>query len=348
MSLPVKFFLALISFSLVIAPVSNGRGQTKDIPSVITFSQAQEKIRQGEYKLPLYADFTRLSALERRCIFGMMVGNEGKTRIAIYDTLTKAGFDPDKDLFQAPVTMPEGYAHANFWSTGVNTAPTVRMLGGGGFLTDWNLGTNLEGLYIGAGGNLFGGGCHGESHTTGRYSGKHAAEYAKNAPKSAIDMNQVEKERESVYSATHQSKEGNGWKEINAAIARIMRDYCGRYKNATTLNLGLRLLNELKTTELASAYASNPHELGRLLECHSLITLGELVMKASLERKASNSILDFIRLDYPAMDPPEWNKLLPVRQENDKVKVRELPLDFHLKAPYASDYEENYQKHTLK
>jgi succinate dehydrogenase/fumarate reductase flavoprotein subunit len=127
-----------------------------------------------------------------------------------------------------------------------------------------------------------------------------------------------------------------------------MRDYCGRYKNATTLNLGLRLLNELKTTELASAYASNPHELGRLLECHSLVAVGELVMKASLERKASNSILDFHRYDYPAIDPPEWNKLLPIRQEGEKVKVRSLPLDFFLKDPYVDSYEENYQKHTIK
>jgi succinate dehydrogenase/fumarate reductase flavoprotein subunit len=127
-----------------------------------------------------------------------------------------------------------------------------------------------------------------------------------------------------------------------------MRDYCGKYKNELTLNLGLRLLNELKTTELASAYASNPHELGRLLECHALISLGELVIKASLERKASNSILDFYRLDYPQADPPDWNKLLPIRQEDNRVKVRDLPLDFHLKAPFASSYEENYQKHGVK
>ena len=44
-----------------------------------------ERIRKGEFKLPLYADLTRLSEAERRCIFGMMVGNEGKTRIPIYD-----------------------------------------------------------------------------------------------------------------------------------------------------------------------------------------------------------------------------------------------------------------------
>jgi succinate dehydrogenase/fumarate reductase flavoprotein subunit len=306
-----------------------------------------ERIRRGEFKLPLYADLTRLSEAERRCIFGMMVGNEGKTRIPIYDTMTRAGFDPDKDLFQAPVTMPEGYAHANFWSAGINTAPTIRSLGGGGFLVDWDLKTNLEGLYVGAGGNLFGGGCHGESHTTGRYAGKHAAQYAKAAPEPQTDRRQIASERESAYRATRQSKEGNGWKEINAAIGRIMRDYCGQYKNEQTLNLGLRLLNELRTTELASAYASNPHELGRLLECHAVITVGEMVMQASLLRRASNSILDFHRLDYLAADPPEWNKLLPMRQENDKVTSRELPLDFHLKAPYASSCEENYRIHRV-
>jgi hypothetical protein len=73
--------------------------------------------------------------------------------------------------------------------------------------------------------------------------------------------------------------------------------------------------------------------------------MGELVMYASLQRKASNAILDFNRLDYPQMDPPEWNKLFPVRQENNAVKVRELPLDFHVKAPYASSLEENYTRH---
>jgi succinate dehydrogenase/fumarate reductase flavoprotein subunit len=305
-----------------------------------------ERIRKGEFKLPLYADLSRLPELERRAIFGMMVGNEGKTRVPVYLAMTGAGFDPDKDLFQAPVMPPEGYAHSNFWGAPVNAPPNLRAMGGGGFLTDWNLRTNLEGLYIGAGGNLFGGGCHGESHTTGRYAGRHAAEYAKTAPEPEIDKKQVEAEKASAYSATKQSKGGNGWKEINVAVARIIRDYCGRYKNETTLNLGLRLLKDLRETELASAYASNPHELGRLLECHSLIDVGELVMKASLARKASNSILDFMRLDFPEMDPPDWNKLLPIRQENDKARTRDLPLDFHLKAPYAADYEENYRRYS--
>lgn len=304
-----------------------------------------ERIRRGEFKLPLYADLSLLTEEERRCLYGMMVGNEGKTRIPIYDTMTRAGFDPDKDMFQAPVTALEGYAHANFWSAGINTPPTIRSLGGGGFLLDWNLQTNLEGLYAAAGSTIFGGGCHGESHTTGRYAGRHAAAYAKTAPEPVVDKAQVEAEKTRAYNATRQSKRGNGWKEINVAIGRIMRDYCGQYKNEATLNLGLRLLNELKTTELTGAYASNPHELGRLLECDALISVGELAMKSALSRKASNSILDFHRLDYPEMDPPEWNKLLPIRQVDGKAEVRDLPLDFHLKPPYAPTYEENYKKY---
>jgi len=322
---------------------TNQEFRLNDIPPNIV-----ERIRSGEFKLPLFADFTRLSEMERRCIFGMMVGNEGKTRIPIYDTYTRAGFDPEKDLLQAPVMPPEGYWNSCYWAGGPNNPSNLRGLSGGGYLLDWNLRSNLEGLYAAAGSTIFGGGCHGESHTTGRYAGRHAAEYAKTAPEARPDNKQIEAEKARAYNAVKQSKSGNGWKEINAAICRIMKDYCGKYKNEATLSLGLRLLNEIKTTELASAYASNPHELGRLMECHSLIAVGEMVMHASLARKASSAILDFHRLDYPQMDPPEWNKLLPIRQENNKVKVRDLPLDFHLKPPYASTYEDNYRRYAGK
>ena len=88
-----------------------------------------------------------------------------------------------------------------------------------------------------------------------------------------------------------------------------------------------------------------PMSLARMLECFSLMTVGEMVMQASLARQCSSVYLDFYRLDYPQMDPPEWEKLLPMRQEDDGVKVRDLPLDFHLKPPYAPSYEENYELH---
>jgi succinate dehydrogenase/fumarate reductase flavoprotein subunit len=302
-----------------------------------------ERISKGEFTLPLFADLTRLPALERRAIFGMMVGNEGKTRMSVYNMFTKAGFDPDKDMLQAPVMSPEAYSNSNFWSG--MTPANMRGFGGGGFLVDWDLNTSLEGLYAAGGSPIYGSGCHSGASATGRYVGRKAAAYTKTAAEPAVDRKQVEAEKSRAYTPLKQSKGGIGWKELNAGIARVMQDYCGKYKNEQTLNLGLRLLKEIRETEAATAYAANPHELGRLLECFSLITLGELVMQASLARKASSNYLNFHRLDYPELDPPEWEKLLPIRLEDNKVKVRELPRDFHLKLPYAPTYEENYQLH---
>ena len=303
------------------------------------------RIAAGEFTLPLYADLTRLPLHERRVIFNMMLTNEGKTRYPIYETMLKAGFDPEKDMLQAPVMPIVGYVHSNFWGAGINTPPNVRGLAGGGYLVDWDLRTSLEGLYAAGGAPLFGGGCHGEAHTTGRYAGRKAAAYALSAKAPDVSSAQIEAEKARVLEPLSRSREGIGWKEINYAIARIMQDYCGLHKNELTLTSGLRLLGELKQTELAAAFASNPHELGRLLECGALINVGELVMQASLARKASSVYLDFYRLDYPDNDPADWQKLLPIRQTGDGIVARELSCNHHLEAPNAASYEENYQRH---
>ena len=42
-----------------------------------------ERIKKGEFKLPLYADLPGMPPHERRAIWGLMIGNEGKTRIRI-------------------------------------------------------------------------------------------------------------------------------------------------------------------------------------------------------------------------------------------------------------------------
>ncbi|UCC66673.1 MAG: FAD-binding protein, partial [Deltaproteobacteria bacterium] len=42
-----------------------------------------ERIKKGEFKLPLYADLPRMPEMERRLIWGVMIGNEGKTKVPI-------------------------------------------------------------------------------------------------------------------------------------------------------------------------------------------------------------------------------------------------------------------------
>ena len=109
--------------------------------------------------------------------------------------------------------------------------------------------------------------------------------------------------------------------------------------------MGLRLLQEIRESEAATVYAANPHELARAAECQSIITASEAVIHVSLARKASSALLNSIRLDYPSVDPPEWQKLLPIKLVDGEVTVGELPLDYHLRPPYASTYEENYRLH---
>ena len=94
------------------------------------------------------------------------------------------------------------------------------------------------------------------------------------------------------------------------------------------------------------AYARNPHELMRVLECFSRITVGEIILHASLARKASSLPLKFIRLDYPETDQPEWDKFIVIKQENGVIKTRDLPPKFWLKPPNAPTYKENYDRHS--
>jgi succinate dehydrogenase/fumarate reductase flavoprotein subunit len=301
-----------------------------------------DRIRNGEFKLPFYADLSRMPHHERRAIFGLMVGNEGKTRIPVYDIYTKAGFDPEKDMLQAPVMLPEAYRSPNFWAGMM--VPHWRRRYGGGLVVDWDLRSNLEGLYA-AGFCVFGMGAHAKAATSGRYAGRKAAEYARTASEPVPDRKQVDNERKRAYWPLYQSQSGIGWKELNAGICRIMQDFCGQYRGEETLKCGLRLLSELRESEATTVYARNPHELGRALECQALISVGELVMHASLARKASSTYLGFTRLDCPQVDPPEWNKLLPIKLAGERVLVRELPVDYHLRYPYADSYNENYSLH---
>jgi len=301
-----------------------------------------ERIRKGEYVLPLYADLSRLPEQERRAIFGLMVGNEGKTRIPVYVTLTRAGFDPDKDMLQAPVMPPEAYQSMNYWA-GMDV-PHWRIWGGGGLVVNWDLKTNLDGLYA-AGGAIFGSGAHSSAAASGRFVGRKAAASVRTAPEPVVDRGQVEREKARAYIPLKQNKHNIGWKELNAGICRIMQDHCGQFRSEQTLKAGLRLLKELRESEASMLYASTPHELGRALECHTIMTVGEIAMQASLARRASSMFLNFARLDYPTEDPPEWQRLTPIKLVEGRVVVSELPFNYHLLAPYAPDYQENYRLH---
>jgi succinate dehydrogenase/fumarate reductase flavoprotein subunit len=301
-------------------------------------------IADGKYKLPLYADLPSMPEHERRAIWGLMIGNEGRTRIPIYETYSKAGFDPDKDMLQATVMLPEKYTPGPWWpSMGPPQWRDMGFCAGGGIVFDWDLKSTLDGLYV-AGQQTHAGGDHATSATTGRYAGRHAAVYAKEAPEPHIQRKQIDEEKARVY-APIKRKDGMGWNEVKAGLCRIMQDYCGEYKSEPLLKMGLKWFESAREQEAANMYARNPHELVHCIECLTHIEVGEIVMHACLNRKASCAALDFKRIDYPEMDPPEWRKLITMKLNNGNIEVGERPVDYWLQPPYAPTYKENYEKH---
>ena len=271
-----------------------------------------KRIEKGEFKLPLYANLPGMPEHERRAIYGLMIGQEGGSWLH-YHNMARAGFDPDKHLLQVYEDPgQEGFGH--------------RRLKGGGLVVDWDLKTNLEGLYA-TGDQIFDANFSSHAVATGRYAARKAVEYISKAAEPIITQSQLEAEKARIY-APVKRKGGMEWKELNSGLAKVMQHYCGDTKSEERMKIGLRWLDEMSQKEAQTTYARNPHELMRVLDVFSLITVCQTIMHQCLARKASCAWLEFKRLDYPEDDPPEWRKWITIKQENGEVKVGELPIDY--------------------
>ncbi|MEM5775434.1 MAG: hypothetical protein AAGU05_10565, partial [Anaerolineaceae bacterium] len=287
-----------------------------------------EKLKEMGYKLPFYADLSSMPDLERKAIWGLMVGEEGKTQVPVFRNYTEAGFDPTKHVLQC---YGVGWTSAEF-------LPQERQLFGlpGGFMNDWHLMTNIPGLFV-AGDSLFSSNCYGHAAATGHYAGRHAADYA-----AGIDtltephQPQVDAEMERVYAPlNHETSNPVTWKELNEAISKTMQNYCAEIRRDELLLSGVQQLEYYQNEILPRTTAANPHELMRLLEVHDILTVAQIILQASLARKQSCKKLEFYRSDD---DGAPQKPFIIIRNVNGKVISRELPLD------YAGDIKASYEK----
>ncbi len=281
-------------------------------PSREAMQEIREGILSGKYELPFYGDFPSMPEVERNATWKLMLGEESTVRI-ITKTFNDAGYDPSRDLLQSYKFIESG------------SLPQWRS-GGGGPVVDWNLKTSLEGLYA-AGTQMFATEDHSFCAATGRYVGRKAAAYAKEASEPKISREQVDKEKERIYAPVKRN-DGMDWKELHAGIARVMQYYCSEYKTENLLNMGLDALIKIEEESVPLLFALDPHKLMRSLEDVSMLTQAQIIIQATLARKASSAPLGLRRIDYPELDPPEWQKYITIKQENGKVKIGELPLAF--------------------
>ncbi len=285
-----------------------------------------ELMKRG-YQLPFYADLSRMPEEERRVIWGVMVGEEGKTKIPILKNYTDRGFDPEKDMLQSYGT---GWQSASFLEQ-------ERQFFGapGGIMHDWDLQTNIEGIYAG-GDQLYASDCAGFACATGYYAGRKAAAYAAEAELLPYQREDAEAEKKRLYAPLYVKENGISWKELNMAISKAMQNYCGGVKCEALLKEGLDLLHSFETDVVPRLSCKNPHDLMRTHEVLDILTVAQMVLHACLLRKASSEPLCFKRSDFPAEEPVSDRKHIVIRQENGTVMERLVPLDFfgNLKEEY--------------
>lgn len=304
-----------------------------------------ERIKNGDVKLPLYGDFADMPEKSRKIIWNLMLAQEGKCRIPIYTNLQQWGFDPAQDMLQYAICDDPGI-HARCSWLGVTATPKtwVSTKKQGGVFTDWRLESSLPGLFVAGGNPLFGSGCHGEAQTTGRYCGRQAAAFAKNHPAVEPCREQIDREKNEVYTPVTSGGGDIGWHELNAALARVFQDYWN-HKTEDIFNLGIKRMADLRRTEGNRTFANNPHELARVVECYRLMDLSTCFFESAKARKGSSDLLGFYRTDYPAVDEPEWHKFLPISKTEKGVNVRGVPCDYYLRDPYLTTLKSNYEKY---
>ena len=328
-----------------------------------------ELMRRG-YQLPFFADLSRMPEEERRVIWGMMVGEEAKTKVPIYQNYTERGFDPGRHMLQS---YGSGWQSANFLEQ-------ERQLFGapGGVMHDWDLKTNIDGIYA-AGDMLYASDCAGAACATGYYAGRKAADHAMRTPACGCGENpneeaargytgnpgetaacgedtagfeawlreQIDAEKERLYAPLYvPEEEGVGWKELNMAISKAMQNYCGGIKCEAQLKEGLDLLRQYEREIVPRLAAANPHELMRTHEVMDILEVAQLILHACLARKASSAPLCYERSDYPKEEPVSERHHIVIRQEGGAVITRDVPQRFF--GNLKEEYEKRNQDYILR
>ncbi len=278
-----------------------------------------ELIKRG-YQLPFYADLSRMPDEERRVIWGMMVGEEGKTKIPVLKNFNDRGFDPQRHMLQS---------YGTGWQSAAFLAQERQLFGApGGIFHDWDLKTNIDGIYA-SGDQLYASDCAGFAAATGYYAGRKAAEAAIGIDKAEQpDNGDIEAEKKRLYAPLFR-EDGMDWRELNMAISKAMQNYCGGVKNDMLLEQGLELLEEYEREYVPQLKCRNPHELMRAHEVLDILDVSKLIINACLLRKSSSQPLCFERSDYPEMDPADDQCFITVFNEGGEIKSRRVPKDYY-------------------
>ncbi len=163
--------------------------------------------------------------------------------------------------------------------------------------------------------------------TMGYITGKDAARTAKEVDWLDIDLTQVRKERDRVFSL-RERKEGIPGFKIRDQIRDMMWERCALIRDRQGLEEGLRLIQKIRSEDLPRLCVPAPSEvfnkgLVEALEAINQVDLAEMIIRAALMREESRK--SHYRTDFPKLDNLNWLKNIIIKKEGDRIVFTTTP-----------------------
>ncbi|PNB46587.1 MULTISPECIES: fumarate reductase/succinate dehydrogenase flavoprotein subunit [Pseudomonas] len=140
--------------------------------------------------------------------------------------------------------------------------------------------------------------------TYGWFAGNNAAEFVAGREFSALDAEQIEKEKTRVY-APLDREHGLPPAQVEYKLRRFVNDYLQPPKVTKKMEIGLQRFSDIER-DLDEMKANNAHELMRAMETSVIRDCAEMAARASLFRAESRWGLYHYRVDHPQRDDREW------------------------------------------
>lgn len=138
----------------------------------------------------------------------------------------------------------------------------------------------------------------------GKICGVNAAAYCAANTLNELDDAQVQAEHDRIEAPLLRT-EGPTPFQVEYKTRRLVNDYLQPPKVTRKYQIGLRRMDEVRA-DAAHMVATNPHELMRAMETHSIIDCAEMAARASLFRTESRWGLYHYSVDHPQRDDANW------------------------------------------
>ncbi len=175
---------------------------------------------------------------------------------------------------------------------------------------------------------------------TGARAGLGAAEYALQAEKPSVDVEDLAQLKKIVH-APFERKGGFTPRWVTQILQNLMMPYfISRIKHEDRLKAALTLVEFLRDHLVPKITAKDPHELRLAHETKNMVLNAEMRLRASLFRTESRG--GHYREDYPRRDDPAWLAWVLLKEENGRMKVWKEPIPKEWWPDLSKPYEERY------